>query len=186
MARPTLDERLRKAEGRFKEMRAKKSKQRREERTGQLVSLGILVEQAFSKLSPGAKAELKTAASALDERNKGRAFAAFERIASAHAQAVPPTPVAQVKTQTQTPPTPVAPHVQQTQQTPASAVPAPTVEQKYPAQITCPKCGKKLDLNQSQAPVKPYFICDKSCGYYAPAEALKSERAQEQSAHGHP
>ena len=92
MSRKALDEQLQKAEARMKELTAKKSKQKREERHAQLMSLGLLIEQIFTKLTPEIKAELQAAATALNERDKGRVLAAFERLSPTPQTDAPATP----------------------------------------------------------------------------------------------
>jgi hypothetical protein len=64
----------------LREKKAQISREKRKERGGQLVALGIMVEAAFKSLTPEAKAKLRSWADLLDARNKQRVFAAFERL----------------------------------------------------------------------------------------------------------
>ena len=75
-----LEKQVEKLEAELKEKKAQISRERRKERGGQLVALGIMVEAAFKSLTPEAKAKLRSWADLLDARNKPRVFAAFERL----------------------------------------------------------------------------------------------------------
>ena len=77
-----------KLEAELKEQKAQIAREKRKERGGQLVALGIMVEMVFVRLTPGEKAMLHRWAEPLDARNKQRVFAAFERLAPAKAQEV--------------------------------------------------------------------------------------------------
>ena len=82
MAGTRLEERVKKLEADLRQTKAKISKEKRQERNGQLVSVGILFEQAFKTMTPEEKAKWKTRADSLDERNKGRVGAFFLRLSS--------------------------------------------------------------------------------------------------------
>ena len=69
-----------KLEAELKEKKAQISREKRKERGGQLVALGIMVEVAFKGLTPEGKAKLRAWAEPLDARNKQRVLAAFERL----------------------------------------------------------------------------------------------------------
>ena len=64
----------------MKEKKAQISREKRKERGGQLVALGIMAEAAFKRLTPEGKAKLRGWAEPLDARNKQRVLAAFERL----------------------------------------------------------------------------------------------------------
>lgn len=74
-----LDKKIEKLEAELKKAKAKKMATSRQERNGQLVSLGILIERNFKAFSPSEKEKIRTLAEALDERNRGRCLAAFAR-----------------------------------------------------------------------------------------------------------
>jgi len=78
-----LEERAKKLEASLRQTKARISKEKRQERNGQLVSIGILFEQNFSKMTPDEKAKWKTRTDLLDARNKSRVLAAFERMPQA-------------------------------------------------------------------------------------------------------
>ena len=78
-----LEERAKKLEASLRQTKARISKEKQQERNGQLVSIGILFEQNFSKMTPDEKAKWKTSADSLDARNKSRVLAAFQRMAQA-------------------------------------------------------------------------------------------------------
>jgi hypothetical protein len=80
MSSARLEKQVEKLEAELKEKKAQISRERRKERGGQLVALGIMVEAAFKSLTPEAKAKLRSWADQLDARNKQRVFAAFERL----------------------------------------------------------------------------------------------------------
>jgi hypothetical protein len=80
MSSTRLEKQVEKLEAELKEKKAQISREKRKERGGQLVALGIMVEAAFKNLTPEAKAKLRTWADLLDARNKQRVFAAFERL----------------------------------------------------------------------------------------------------------
>lgn len=74
-----LDEKIEKLEAELKRAKAKKMQTSRQERNGQLVSLGILIERNFKMFSAMEKEKLRGLAATLDERNRGRCLAAFTR-----------------------------------------------------------------------------------------------------------
>lgn len=74
-----LDKKIEKLEAELKKAKAKKMQTSRQERNGQLVSLGILIERNFKTLSATEKEKLRGLAEALDERNRARCLAAFSR-----------------------------------------------------------------------------------------------------------
>jgi hypothetical protein len=67
----------------LRDAKSRISKEKRQERNGQLVSLGILFEQAFKTMTPEEKIRWKSRAEKLDERNKSRVFFAFQRLSEA-------------------------------------------------------------------------------------------------------
>lgn len=75
----TLDKKIEKLEAELKKAKAKKTETSRQERNGQLVSLGILIERNFKTLSATEKEKLRALAETLDERNRARCLAAFGR-----------------------------------------------------------------------------------------------------------
>lgn len=74
-----LDKKIEKLEAELKKAKAKKMQTSRQERNGQLVSLGILIERNFKTFSAAEKEKLRGLAEALDERNRARCLAAFSR-----------------------------------------------------------------------------------------------------------
>lgn len=74
-----LDKKIEKLEAELKKAKAKKMQTSRQERNGQLVSLGILIERNFKTLSATEKEKLRGLSEALDERNRARCLAAFSR-----------------------------------------------------------------------------------------------------------
>ena len=80
MSSARLEKQVEKLEAELKEKKAQISRQKRKERGGQLIALGIMVEVAFKGLTPEGKAKLRTWAEPLDARNKQRVLAAFERL----------------------------------------------------------------------------------------------------------
>ena len=75
-----LEKQAEKMEAELKEKKAQIARVKRQERSGQLVALGIMVESAFKGLTPEGKAKLRGWAEPLDARNKQRVLAAFERL----------------------------------------------------------------------------------------------------------
>lgn len=80
MSSARLEKQVEKLEAELKEKKAQISREKRKERGGQLVALGIMVEVAFKGLTPEGKAKLRAWADPLDARNKQRVLAAFERL----------------------------------------------------------------------------------------------------------
>ena len=80
MSSTRLEKQVEKLEAELKEKKAQISREKRKERGGQLVALGIMVEVAFKGLTPEGKAKLRSWAEPLDARNKQRVLAAFERL----------------------------------------------------------------------------------------------------------
>ena len=80
MSSTRLEKQVEKLEAELKEKKAQISREKRKERSGQLVALGIMVEAAFKRLTPGEKAMLRRWPEPLDARNKQRVLAAFERL----------------------------------------------------------------------------------------------------------
>jgi hypothetical protein len=75
-----LEKQVERLEAELKEKKARIARERRKERGGQLVALGIMVEVAFRRLSPEGKAHLQGWAEKLDPRNRQRVLAAFARL----------------------------------------------------------------------------------------------------------
>lgn len=80
MSSSRLEKQVEKLEAELKEKKAQISREKRKERGGQLVALGIMVEAAFKRLGPAQKTMLRGWAESLDARNKQRVLAAFERL----------------------------------------------------------------------------------------------------------
>ncbi|MDL2216891.1 hypothetical protein LJB81_04090 [Desulfovibrio sp. OttesenSCG-928-M14] len=80
MARTTLDQKIAKLEAELKNAKAAKSKEARTERTGQLVSVGIMIEQVYKAFSKSEREKMRSWAERLDNRNKTRAQAFFDRV----------------------------------------------------------------------------------------------------------
>ena len=80
MSSSRLEKKIEKLEAELKEKKAQISREKRKERGGQLVALGIMVEVAFKRLPPAQKTMLRSWAEPLDARNKQRVLAAFERL----------------------------------------------------------------------------------------------------------
>jgi len=87
MSATRLEKQVEKLEAELKEKKAKMANEKRKERGGQLVALGIMVESVFRNLPPTEKARLHAWAAQLDPRNKQRVLAAFARLMS---EAKPP------------------------------------------------------------------------------------------------
>ena len=75
-----LEKQVERLEAELKEKKAQISREKRKERGGQLVALGIMVEAAFKTMAPGQKTMLRGWSEKLDARNKQRVLAAFERL----------------------------------------------------------------------------------------------------------
>ena len=80
MSSTRLEKQVERLEAELKEKKAQISREKRKERGGQLVALGIMVETAFKTAAPGQKTMLRGWAEKLDARNKQRVLAAFERL----------------------------------------------------------------------------------------------------------
>ena len=80
MSSARLEKQVEKLEAELKEKKAQISREKRKERGGQLVALGIMVEVAFKGLTPEGKAKLRGWAEPLEARNKQRVLTAFERL----------------------------------------------------------------------------------------------------------
>lgn len=77
----TIDEQIAKAQARVAELRARKSKTERRDRNGELVALGIIIENQFTSAPDVVKTWLtKAARSQSEERTRQRALAAIERL----------------------------------------------------------------------------------------------------------
>lgn len=82
MSSTRLEKKIGKLEAELKEKKAQILREKRKERGGQLVALGIMVEAAFRKATPAEKVMLQRWAEPLDARNKQRVLAAFARLAA--------------------------------------------------------------------------------------------------------
>ena len=82
MSTSRLEKQVEKLEADLKEKKAQISRNKRKERGGQLVALGIMVEQKFKRLGPEEKARLQSWVEHLDPRNKQRVLAAFARLSA--------------------------------------------------------------------------------------------------------
>jgi hypothetical protein len=82
MSSSRLEKQVEKLEAELKEKKAQISRQKRKERGGQLIALGIMVQVAFKGLTPDGKAKLRGWAEPLDTRNKQRVLTAFERLSA--------------------------------------------------------------------------------------------------------
>ena len=80
MSSTRLEKQVEKLEAELKEKKAQISREKRKERGGQLIALGIMIEMAFKGLTPEGKTKLRGWAEPLDARNKQRVLAAFERL----------------------------------------------------------------------------------------------------------
>ena len=80
MSSARLEKQAEKLEAELKEKKAQIARLKRQERSGQLVALGIMVESAFKRLTPGEKTMLRGWAESLQAREKQRVLAAFERL----------------------------------------------------------------------------------------------------------
>ena len=77
-----LEKQVEKMEAELKEKKAKMASEKRKERGGQLVALGIMIELVFRRMGPAEKARVQGWAEQLDPRNKQRALTAFARLMS--------------------------------------------------------------------------------------------------------
>ena len=82
-----LEKQVEKLEAELKEKKAQMASEKRKERGGQLVALGIVLESAFRRMGPAERNKVQGWAEPLDPRNKLRAQAAFARLLS---EAKPP------------------------------------------------------------------------------------------------
>ena len=82
MSASRLEKQVEKLEAELKEKKAQMAREKRKERGGQLVALGIMVESVFRLLPPTEKARLHAWAEQLDPRNRQRVLAAFARLLS--------------------------------------------------------------------------------------------------------
>jgi len=89
-----LEKQVEKLEAELKEKKAKMAREKRKERGGHLVALGILFESQFRRMGPAEKTRVQGWAEHLDPRNKQRVLAAFERLLS---EAKPPEAAAEAK-----------------------------------------------------------------------------------------
>ena len=80
MSSARLEKQVEELETKLKEKKAQISREKRKERGGQLIALGIMVEVAFKSMTPEGKAKLRGWAEPLDARNKRRVLAAFDRL----------------------------------------------------------------------------------------------------------
>jgi len=77
----TLDEQIKKTQARLDELKTKKSKTERQERNGQLMALGIIIENQYENAPADVKDWLKKATDAqVEERTKKRGLAALKRL----------------------------------------------------------------------------------------------------------
>ena len=84
MSATRLEKQVEKLEAELKEKKAKMASEKRKERGGQLVALGIMIEMVFRRMGPAEKARVQGWAEQLDPRNKLRALAAFARLWQQH------------------------------------------------------------------------------------------------------
>ena len=82
MSANRLEKQVERLEAELKEKKAQMAREKRKERGGQLVSLGILFESQFRRTGPAEKTRMQGWAEQLDPRNKLRAQAAFARLLS--------------------------------------------------------------------------------------------------------
>ena len=81
MKKMTIDEQIAKAQARVAELKAKRAKSSQKNRNGELIALGIIVENQFNIIDDGIRSWLKKAAeSQTDERVKQRGLAAIARL----------------------------------------------------------------------------------------------------------
>ena len=91
-----LEKQVAKLEAELKEKKAQMAREKRKERGGQLVALGILFESQFRRMGPAERTRVQGWAAQLDPRNKLRVLAAFERLSS---EAKPPEAAAEAQQQ---------------------------------------------------------------------------------------
>ena len=80
MAKTTIDAKIARLEAELKNAKAAKSKEKRQERNNQLVSFGIMLEQKYKSLTEPERAKIRGWVENLDDRNKARVLAGFERV----------------------------------------------------------------------------------------------------------
>ena len=89
-----LEKQVEKLEAELKEKKAQMAREKRKERGGQLVALGILFESQFRRMGLAEQNRVKGWAEQLDPRNKQRVLVAFERLSS---EVKPPETTAEAK-----------------------------------------------------------------------------------------
>lgn len=81
MVQTALDTKIERLQKELKEAKAAKNMAERKERNGQLFSFGVMIEKKYKMASPEQKEVLrKEAAELLDDRNRDRAMAGFDRL----------------------------------------------------------------------------------------------------------
>ena len=80
MAKTTLEEKIAKLEAELKNAKASKTAKQRKERNQQLIAFGIGLELKYKSLPDAEKAKIRAWFESMDERNKARAIAGFERL----------------------------------------------------------------------------------------------------------
>lgn len=81
MAITSFDAKIERLEKELKETKAARSKAERKEWNCQLIAFGVLMEQIFKTSTPEQRETLKKkAADLLDDRNRDRAMAGFDRL----------------------------------------------------------------------------------------------------------
>lgn len=80
MAKTTLEEKIAKLEAELKNAKASKTAKQRKERNQQLIAFGIGLEIKYKSLPDAEKAKIRAWFDSMDERNKARAIAGFERL----------------------------------------------------------------------------------------------------------
>lgn len=84
MARTTLDQKIAKLEAELKEAKASKSKEARQERNNQLMAFGIMLEAKYKAALETDRKKMRGWIEGLDERNKSRVLAGFDRLDTLH------------------------------------------------------------------------------------------------------
>ena len=82
MSSARLEKQVEKLEAELKKKKAQISREKRKERGGQLIALGIMVEAAFKTAAPAERAMLQRWAEPLDARNRQRVSDAFARLSA--------------------------------------------------------------------------------------------------------
>lgn len=80
MAKTTLEEKIAKLEAELKNAKASKTAKQRKERNQQLIAFGIGLELKYKSLPDAEKAKIRAWFESMDERNKARAIAGFDRL----------------------------------------------------------------------------------------------------------